>query len=126
VALLSAALSSKPGPRIRAAIEFKSVGARGLGDLFDFLEECLGDLARAASGLPLDGCTDEEATFFRKAAARKGVHPARVPNAVARVHEARVLASGNVNPQLVIFGLLHDLRAEFDFSGGNSDQGDVG
>ncbi len=126
VALLSAALSTKPGPRVRAAIEFKSVGARGLGDLFDFLEECLGDLARAASGLPLDGCTEEEAIFFKKAAARKGVHPAVVPNAVARVHEARVMASGNVNPQLVIFGLLHDLQAEFDSSGSSPSPGDVG
>lgn len=126
VALLSAALSTKPTPRVRAAIEFKSVGARGLGDLFDFLEECLGDLARAASGLPLDGCTEEETVFFEKAAARQGVHPAVIPDAIAKVHQARLMASGNVNPQLVIFGLLHDLQAEFDSSESSPSQGDGG
>jgi DNA polymerase-3 subunit delta' len=124
--LLAAALSSKPGPRIRASLEFKSVGARGLGDLFDFLEECLGDLARAASGLPVEGCTDEEAAFFAEAASRNRIHPATLPRAVARVHQARVMAAGNVNPQLIIFGLLHDLQAELDTSGSSPHPGDAG
>jgi len=110
--LLSAALARGPDQTIRTAITFKSVGARGLRDLFNFLEECLGELARVASGLPLDGGTPQEVEFFKEAVDRWNLHPATVPLAMQKVDEARALAAGNVNPQLVIFGLLHDLRRE--------------
>ncbi len=110
--LLSAALSTRPDKRIRAALDFKTVGARGLRDLFNFIEEGLAELARAASGLPLEGNSPEEADFFRKVVANWKVHPASIPPAVEKVDEARGLAAGNINPQLVIFGLLHDLRKE--------------
>jgi len=108
--LLAAALAEAPAQAIQATLTFKPVGARGLRQLFDFLEECLGELALAACGLPLGSATPEEAQFFRGAVARWRLHPASVPPAVQRVDEARALAAGNVNPQLVIFGLLHDLR----------------
>ena len=108
--LLSAALATGPEGTSRSAITFKAVGARGLRDLFDFLEECLGELARAASNLPLDSATPDETEFFRNAATRWNIHPASVPLAIQEVDEARAMAAGNVNPQLVIFGLLHDLR----------------
>ena len=110
--LLSAALATAPDQAIGAALGFKPVGARGLRDLLDFLEECLGELARAACDLPIESATPEESVFFRDAVARWGLHPASVPPAMLRVDEARALAAGNVNPQLVIFGLLHDLRLE--------------
>jgi DNA polymerase-3 subunit delta' len=110
--LLSAALAPEPHGRIEKAVSFKPVGARGLRDLFNFLEECLGELARAASHLPLEASGPQEARFFQEAVARWEVHPASIPPALQKVDEARALASGNVNPQLVIFGLLHDLRQE--------------
>ena len=110
--LLAAALAAGPERAIQKAVGFKPVGARGLRDLFNFLEECLGELARVASGLPLDAGTLEEVKFFEDAVARWKLHPASVPRAIRRVDEARGLAAGNVNPQLVIFGLLHDLRKE--------------
>jgi len=108
--LLSAALATEPTGAVRSAITFKPVGARGLRDLFDFLEECLSELARAACDLPLDSATPAEAKFFKDAVIRWNLHPAAVPPAIREVDEARALAAGNVNPQLVIFGLLHDLR----------------
>jgi DNA polymerase-3 subunit delta' len=110
--LLSAVLARGPEETIRTAITFKAVGARGLRNLFNFLEECLGELARVASGLPLDAGTPEEVEFFKEAVDRWNLHPAAVPVAMQRVDEARTLAAGNVNPQLVIFGLLHDLRKD--------------
>jgi DNA polymerase-3 subunit delta' len=110
--LLSAALATGPEEAIEAAMSFKPVGARGLRILFNFLEECLSDLARAASQLPPSPGGGAEEDHFRQAVERWGIRPSFVPPAVDRVDEARALAAGNINPQLLIFGLLHDLRAE--------------
>ena len=110
--LLAAALAPAPDQRIKAALNFKPVGARGLRDLLNFLEESLGELARAASGLPIAGATPKESEYFKKTVGRLGIRPSQVPEAVRRVDEARQMAAGNVNPQLVVFGLLHDLRKE--------------
>jgi DNA polymerase-3 subunit delta' len=109
--LLLAALASGPEAAIEAAMSFKPVGARGLRVLFNFLEECLSDLARTASqGHSAPGGGDE--SLFHQAVERWGIQPVSIPPAMDRVDEARALATGNVNPQLVIFGLLHDLRRE--------------
>jgi hypothetical protein len=112
VELLSAALATGPEAAIEAAMSFKPVGARGLRVLFNFLEECLSDLAKAASRLPPDSGESDEDIIFHQAVERWGIHPATVPAAMERVDDARTLAAGNVNPQLLIFGLLHDLRRE--------------
>lgn len=115
--LLAAALATGTEQALQKTMTFKTVGARGLRTLLDFLEECLGELARAACDLPLHSATPEEAKLFQDAVARWQVHPASVPLAMGRVDEARALAAGNVNPQLVIFGLLHDLREELTSHG---------
>jgi DNA polymerase-3 subunit delta' len=110
LALLAAALAPEPERRIKSSLEFQSTGARGLRDLFNFLEECLGELARTASGAPLEGGSPKETEFLQRAVSRWKIHPSSVPGAVEKVDRARTLAAGNVNPQLVIFGLLHELR----------------
>jgi len=110
--LLSAAVSEERGGQAVAALGFKPVGARGLRDLFSFLEESLEELARVASGLPLRGAPEAEARFLQEAVDRWGIQPSYLPPALEHVDRARVLAEGNVNPQLVIFGLLHELRRE--------------
>ena len=112
IGLLAAALATGREKSIQKAISFRPVGARGLRDLFDFLEEGLGELARVASGHSLQTGTPEEVQFFQDVVGRWKIHPAAVPLAIQKVDEARGLASGNVNPQLVIYGLLHDLRRE--------------
>ena len=45
---------------------------------------------------------------------RLAVHtdPERIARAIDRVEGARWMAQGNVNPQLVMFGLVHELRAD--------------
>jgi len=121
--LLSAALASGPEETIQAAMAFKPVGARGLRDLFNFLEEVLGDLARTASGLPPEAGPQGEDGFFREVVERWSIQPDRVPSAMRKVDEARSLAAGNVNPQLLVFGLLHDLRKELTNRGPSHHQG---
>jgi DNA polymerase-3 subunit delta' len=108
--LLRASLSPSPAGAFQASLGFKSTGARDLMELFESLEEWLRDLALAAmgdGGSPLD--PDAEARFGAT------LHPSsldasRVAEAMRLVDEARILASGNVNPQLVVFDLLADLR----------------
>ncbi len=110
--LLSGALAPEPVSKFQAASTFKPTGARGLMELLSFLEECLRDLAMAASGGGTDGWQPEESKAVAEALARKAIHPTSVVLALRKVAEARVMASGNVNPQLLIFGLLHDLERE--------------
>lgn len=117
MALLKAALAENSRDRIQTALSFKTSGARGLKDLFNFLDECLGQLARAAAGLPADPSLAVEDRFFREAVARWGLTPGSVPHAMRKVDEARHLAAGNVNPQLVIFGLLREIRQELTNTG---------
>jgi hypothetical protein len=97
---------------MKAALDFKPVGARGLRDLFNFMEEALGDLARAAAGLPPPDRESRESRWLAETVARWQIRPPAVAEAMARVDDARDMASGNVNPQLVVFGLLHELRRD--------------
>lgn len=108
--LLAAALAPDPGPAFEAAAGFKATGARGLLELLNFLEEWLRDLAVSASGGGVPGWTPEEAEVVREVLARGAIHPSSVASALRHVAEARDMAAGNVNPQLLIFGLLRDLR----------------
>ena len=108
--LLKAALSPTLAAGFQASLAFKATGARGLLELLEFLEEWIRDLALAASGG--EGCAlnPEGEEFFRDLLKRWSVHPSRAAKAIAVVDEARTLASGNVNPQLVVFDLLVTLR----------------
>jgi DNA polymerase-3 subunit delta' len=90
--------------------KFPPAGARKIIDLFAFVEEWLRDLAATAAGA-------EELVFNRDALAglRKHVTAAEigavgVTDAFPAVERARQLARANVNPQLVVGGLVRDLR----------------
>lgn len=108
--LLWAALAPEALPSFEAAAGFKATGARGLLELLNFLEECLRDLAVTASGGEGTAWSPEEAKTVEAILARKSIHPTSVAAALRSVAEARKMAAGNVNPQLLVFGLLHDLR----------------
>jgi len=108
--LLWASLAPDPGPAFQAAAGFKATGARGLQELLNFLEECLRDLAVEASGGRGAAWSPEEQKAVEALLARTHVHPASVAAALRSVSEARKMAAGNVNPQLLVFGLLRDLR----------------
>jgi DNA polymerase III subunit delta' len=108
--LLWASLAPDPGPAFQAAAGFKATGARGLQELLNFLEECLRDLAVEASGGRGAAWSPEERKAVEALLARTPVHPTSLATALGSVAEARRMAAGNVNPQLLVFGLLHDLR----------------
>lgn len=85
--------------------------------LLDSLLEWLRDLARVASGTPERLRNQEELDFLGDLVKRERIHPTSVAQATRRVDEARKLATGNVNPQLIVFGLLHEIRADLKSGG---------
>lgn len=111
LALLQAALAPGAEESYRAALEFRSTGARGLMELMDFLEEWIRDLALAASGKEGRFMNPDGETYFRDVLSRISIAPGHMTSALETVANARTLASGNANPQLLVFGLLQDLRS---------------
>jgi DNA polymerase-3 subunit delta' len=109
--IVIAATGTDPSAGYAVAIGFPPARARTLIELFSFVEEWLRDLAAAAAGA-------EELVFNRDALPRlrkhvdgRSIEAWRVPTAFPCVERARELARGNVNPQLVVSGLIRDLRA---------------
>jgi hypothetical protein len=108
--LLRAALGGHRADEYGAALGFAPAGARALADLFSFLEEWLRDLAASAAGA--DELFNADARdFLARMVRERGIHPLGVAEAMTALDEARALASGNVNPQLIVAGLLAGIRA---------------
>jgi len=108
--LLTAALAPTPSETFKEALSFRTTGSRGLMELMDFLEEWLRDLALAAAGGAGTPMNPEGERFFREALGRWRISPVQVSEAMKELDRARMAASGNANPQLLVFGLLQDLR----------------
>lgn len=105
-----AALSPDPSSGYELAIALPPAGARKLIDLFTFVEEWLRDLAAAAAGADDLVFNQDALARLEKHVASAALDPVCVPDAFAAVERARELARGNVNPQLVMSGLVRDLR----------------
>jgi DNA polymerase III subunit delta' len=115
--LVNAALSPRDADVFQEALGFKASGARGLMELLAFIEIWLRDLAAAASGVEdVIRNRDAVAWLVRKAEERQ-VHPSGPSRALAAVERARGEASGNVNPQLLLTGLMLDMRRALLTSG---------
>jgi len=108
--LLKAALAPTPQEIFTAALGFKTTGARSLMEILDFLEEWIRDLALAASGEDGRFMNPDGERLFREVLDGRRISPVRISHALEHLAEARTLASGNANPQLLVFGLLQDLR----------------
>jgi DNA polymerase III subunit delta' len=108
--LVGAASASGAAKGFELAIGFPPARARTLVELFSFVEEWLRDLAAVASGASHLVINRDALAALEKQVAGGGVEPARIPDAFPAVERARELARGNVNPQLVVSGLLRDLR----------------
>ncbi|MFC1661592.1 ATP-binding protein [Gemmatimonadota bacterium] len=115
--LLSAAVAPSQGLIFEVASQFPPVGARGLSQLLDSLEEWLRDLALAATGGMDEVRNREKKGFFLEVIERTPFPPPAVAAATGEVEKARAMASGNVNPQLIVFGLLLGIRKELIGSG---------
>ncbi len=112
--LLQAALEPRPGLRYTRALSFGAAGGRGLHELLSMLASSLRDLAVIAAGLEDHLLDRSPATvdWLRRTAERRHLHPFAVARAISRVEEARERAAGNVNPQLLMSGLLIDLNRD--------------
>jgi DNA polymerase-3 subunit delta' len=118
-ALLEAALSDGPGAAFAAALAQSSSGARKLIDLFAFLEDWLRDLAAVAAGVEDRLISEDAGTRLRETVARLSLSPAAVTSAYPALEEARELARGNVNPQLIVSRLLTRIRRSLRASTAN-------
>jgi DNA polymerase-3 subunit delta' len=107
-ALLTAALSPRAGDRFARALGYPPAGARGLGELFTFVESGLRDLAAAAAGVRTRSLTRPDPREPEPEA--PAVDPRRIAGATCFVEEARKRAASNVNPQLLVNQLLADLH----------------
>ena len=107
--ILRAALDRRRVGTYTLALGYGPSGARGLTNLLQVLEEWIRDLATVLSGSSAPAFHHDTTAALSKLAARSGVECARVPAALPVVARARELARGNVNPQLVIAGLVHEL-----------------
>ncbi len=108
--LLAAAVAASPVPRLAAAHAVPPAGARGtFYDTLEFLTLWLRDLAAVAAGAEELAVNADALDNLRDLARRLPVDGA-VDAAIRAVDEARALAYGNVNPQLILAHLLAALR----------------
>ncbi len=110
-ALLEAAVAPGPVPRYAAAHATSPAGARGsFSDVLEALTGWLRDLASFASGAE-DHLINPDARDFLAGLVRRVRDPAATaPAAIRLVDRAGALASGNVNPQLILAWLLTGLH----------------
>lgn len=126
--LLRAGLSDRPADGYAVALGFKPAGARALLPLLDALEVWIRDLAAVASGSPESAVNRDSVDYLRRQVVERQLHPAAVSQALPEVEAARAEARGNVNPQLVMAGLVDRLRGRFlgplivAHGGSNSDE----
>jgi DNA polymerase-3 subunit delta' len=111
--MLLAALSGNAVTRLSTAHENRPSGARGefLGDLAA-LSEWLRDLLAAASGSEESVAEPEARRLLARAVERHNPPPLGIAKALEAVARATELARGNVNPQLIVAGLLHDVQRQ--------------
>lgn len=108
--IVTGATAPSPAAGYRLSASFPPARGRQLIDLFTFVEEWLRDLAAAAAGADDLVINHDALSRLKKHADGAGIIPSRVPDAFPAVERARELARGNVNPQLVVSGLVRDLR----------------
>lgn len=110
LALVEAALAEDRSAGFIHALDQSASGARSLVALFAFVEEWLRDLAAVAAGAEERVLSQDVLPHLRKLVNERGVHPSAAADALPALEEARELARGNVNPQLIVAGLVRRLR----------------
>ena len=111
--LLAAASEADGGALYRKALEHGSTRSRALMPLLEVLEEALRDLSATAVGTSGDLINTDREDFLERIRAQRDIHPVTVTRAFRHLDEAKELLAGNVNPQLVVAGLLTGIREEF-------------
>ena len=108
--LVDAALSEGSAAGYSAALSYSPAGARKLMDLFAFVEEWLRDLGAVASGAGDAVFNHDARSRLEEIVSRSSIAASDLTLAISAVEEARELARGNVNPQLVISGLIRSIQ----------------
>jgi DNA polymerase-3 subunit delta' len=112
-ALLVAAVADSPAARLAAALAEAPTGGRGefTGTLEAFAV-WLRDLTAAATGAPEHVVNAGDVEMLSQVVRRRDIRPLGVGLALDRVQRAVELASGNVNPQLILADLLRGVRRD--------------
>ncbi len=108
--VLEAALAPGRGLSYTTALTYSPAGARSLVEFFSFVEEWLRDVAAVAAGAEQGVLGQDDLEHLRRMVTESGVEAADAAAALPALEEARELARGNVNPQLIVSGLLRRLR----------------
>ena len=111
--LLQSALDPSPAARFTQALMRPSKGARQLHPTLVALESWLRDLAALAASEDtpvLNGDGRARDWLLNRLSGRPPMAPSRIAECRRYVEEARHLASGNLNPQLIMCRLLADLH----------------
>ncbi len=108
--IVEAALADTRAAGWSAALGYAPTRARTLVELFAFVEEWLRDVAAVAAGSEESVRSRDFLPHLRKLVTDAGVEAADAAAALPAVEEARELARGNVNPQLIVSGLVRRLR----------------
>ncbi|MBX6363348.1 MAG: hypothetical protein IRZ00_05725 [Gemmatimonadetes bacterium] len=110
--LLEAASAAPAMRRLAAALAVGPAGGRGaFTDLLEALSLWLRDLAATAAGAPEQVVNTDAADRLAALASRLPGADLAAANGIRLVEEARALAYGNVNPQLILAWLLRSLHA---------------
>ncbi len=108
--LLSAAMSGHRGKIYKIGLETSPAGARGKISLLSELEAWIRDLLATSAGQSESVINHEQVPALKKMLAGRTISPERAAHAIEYIEEAKILAQGNVNPQLLIPSLLLDLE----------------
>ncbi len=115
--LLTAASGTDGGAVYRKSLELGTTRSRGLMPLFELLEDALRDLSATGASTP-EGLGKESlintdhVELLERIHGGRDIHPMRVTRAFRHLEEAKELVAGNVNPQLIVAGLLTGIREE--------------
>lgn len=109
--IVEAGLVGAEGHGYALALGHKPTGARGLLELLSAVEGWLRDLAAVAAGVPDRAVASDAVPALGRLVERESIAPEALSRALPLVDTAVLQARGNVNPQLIVVGLVAGLRA---------------
>ena len=110
--LLGAAADTDAGAVYRKALELGATRSRGLMPLFELMEDALRDLSATVSRTPEGLINGDRQDLLERIRDGRNIHPVTVTKAFRHLEEAKEQVAGNVNPQLIVAGLLSGIREE--------------
>jgi hypothetical protein len=93
------------------ALDTGTSGGRAMVELLTSLELWLRDLAAVAAGTPDRAVNHDAVEWLARQVEGAGVRAEAVTRTLPFVDEAALQARGNVNPQLIVAGLLRRMRS---------------